>query len=118
MSRAEDIGLSTGSSVLSTENVEKQPAEYLLENLLETVYRQLGCAKSMDADGLQEDARCGFNGDGIGRIERNGQPRVRCHHERDCVGNLGETWRLARTGAQLFHGVPSVRANFQREAIR
>ena len=54
MSRAEDIGLSTGSSVLSTENVEKQPAEYLLENLLETVYRQLGCAKSMDADGLQE----------------------------------------------------------------
>ena len=54
MSQAKDAKLSEGSSESSTENVEKQPAEYLLEHLLETVHNQLGCAKKMDVDGLQE----------------------------------------------------------------
>ena len=36
------------------ENQEKQPAEYLLEHLLETIYIQLEYAKKMDADRLKE----------------------------------------------------------------
>ena len=35
-------------------NQEKQPAEYLLEHLLETIHIQLEYAKKMDADRLKE----------------------------------------------------------------
>jgi hypothetical protein len=35
-------------------NVERQPAEYLLENLLETIHIQLDAAKKMDAERLTE----------------------------------------------------------------
>ena len=52
--RSSVSSVSSVSSTSSPESVEKQPAEYLLEKLFETVYHQLGCAKEMDVDGLQE----------------------------------------------------------------
>ena len=43
---------STGQ--ISQENKAQQPAEYLLEHLLETSHIQLEYAKKMDAEGLKE----------------------------------------------------------------
>lgn len=49
-----DSGISAMGTTDLNEHREKQPAEYLLEHLLETVHLQLEYAKKMDADKLKD----------------------------------------------------------------